>query len=321
MVRDRLPDLCACRNSSTTFGRGFLQDVHIQIAQNKKLKEVLMEVEEVRGFIQLLVENISVVKDLHNNVLSHTSKDMQRELEIRTQTISQTALHIQQKLRGMKENIAATDSFNTDNTKETPAHIRIRRLQYATMLKMFSDIMEDYNASLLRYHDKCLQLLQQQRMLSELYIIHIYFHFKNKIYLINYISILVKKHTTYEIDETDNIQGNSIFVDNILEDSKITKEQLSAIEVRHNEVLKLEKSIHEIKDMFTETAFLIEKQGEQINSVEYFAKNTTDDVESGKKCLNKAEERSHRYKKRKIKIGIIIGIIIFVIILILVFLN
>ncbi|XP_046817591.1 syntaxin-1A-like [Vespa crabro] len=296
MVRDRLPDLCACRNSSTTFGRGFLQDVHIQIAQNKKLKEVLMEVEEVRGFIQLLVENISVVKDLHNNVLSHTSKDMQRELEIRTQTISQTALHIQQKLRGMKENIAATDSFNTDNTKETPAHIRIRRLQYATMLKMFSDIMEDYNASLLRYHDKCLQLLQQQRM-------------------------LIKKHTTYEIDETDNIQGNSIFVDNILEDSKITKEQLSAIEVRHNEVLKLEKSIHEIKDMFTETAFLIEKQGEQINSVEYFAKNTTDDVESGKKCLNKAEERSHRYKKRKIKIGIIIGIIIFLILLIIVFLN
>ncbi|KAF7403204.1 hypothetical protein HZH68_005998 [Vespula germanica] len=65
-----------CRNSSTTFGRGFLQDVHIQIAQNKKLKEVLVEVEEVRGFIQLLVENISIVKDLHNNVLSHTSKGM-----------------------------------------------------------------------------------------------------------------------------------------------------------------------------------------------------------------------------------------------------
>lgn len=79
----------------------------------------------------------------------------------------------------MKENIAATDSFNTDNIKEYPAHIRIKRLQYATMLKMFSDIMEDYNTSLVRYHDKCLQLLQQQRMLSKLYIIHIYFYFEN----------------------------------------------------------------------------------------------------------------------------------------------
>lgn len=96
---------------------------------------------------------------------------------------------------------------------------------------------------------------------------------------------------------------------------------MSAIEVRHNEVLKLEKSIHDIKDMFTETAFLIEKQGEQINSVEYFAKNTTDDVESGKKSLKRAEKRSDRLKKRKIKIIIIVGIIIFFILLIILFLN
>lgn len=91
---------------------------------------------------------------------------------------------------GMKESIAATDSFNTDNIKENPAHIRIKRLQYATMLKMFSDIMEDYNASLLRYHDKCLQLLQQQRM-------------------------LIKKHTANEIDEPDSVHENNIFVDNV----------------------------------------------------------------------------------------------------------
>ncbi|KAK2584528.1 hypothetical protein KPH14_006898 [Odynerus spinipes] len=100
MVRDRLPDLCACRSSSTTFGRGFLQDVHIQIAQNKKLKEVLEEAEGIHGLIQLLMDNISIVKDLHNNVLSHTNKDVQKELDTRTQTISQTACRIQQKLRG-----------------------------------------------------------------------------------------------------------------------------------------------------------------------------------------------------------------------------
>ncbi|KAK2584526.1 hypothetical protein KPH14_006896 [Odynerus spinipes] len=195
----------------------------------------------------------------------------------------------------MKESIAITDSSNTDNAKENPAHKRIKSLQYATMLKMFSDIMEDYNISLVRYHDKCLQLLQQQRM-------------------------LIRKHTTYEADESETIQGNSLFVDNILEDSRVTKEQLSAIEVRHNEVLKLEKSIHEIKDMFSETAFLIEKQGEQINSVEYFAKNTTDDVECGKKSLKRAEKRSNRHKKRKTKICIIIGIIIFVLLVIVVLL-
>ena len=46
----------------------------------------------------------------------------------------------------------------------------------------------------------------------------------------------------------------------ILEDSKIARRQLSDITSRHNNVLKLEKSLTEIRDMFTEIAFLVEKQ-------------------------------------------------------------
>lgn len=69
------------------------------------------------------------------------------------------------------------------------------------------------------------------------------------------------------------IYYNSIFITNlfdasnnlidcaqILEDSKIARQQLSDIKSRHNDVVKLEKSIVEIRDMFAEMAFLIEKQ-------------------------------------------------------------
>ncbi|CAL1675595.1 unnamed protein product [Lasius platythorax] len=100
MIRDRMPDLRASRSNSSTFGRGFLQEVHLQIAQNKKLKELLDEAEEIRALIHLLDENIAIVKGLHNNILSHTNKDIQKELEMRTCTISQTAFRVQQKLRG-----------------------------------------------------------------------------------------------------------------------------------------------------------------------------------------------------------------------------
>jgi len=55
-------------------------------------------------------------------------------------------------------------------------YTRIRTLQYTTMLQMFSDIMDDYNASLLKYHDKCLLLLQQQRSLRMFSRIYIYLH-------------------------------------------------------------------------------------------------------------------------------------------------
>ncbi|XP_034191889.2 syntaxin-1A isoform X1 [Osmia lignaria lignaria] len=316
MVRDRMPELRACQNNSTTFGKGFLQDVHIQISQNKKLKEVLNEVEEVRALIEVITENISIIKDLHNNVLAYTNKgknkipnvvivevsinkillsDMQKELENRTYTISQTSFRIQRKLREMGKEIASIDDLTLSSANDGPIHIRIKALQYTTMLRLFSEIMEEYNISMLRYHEKCRLLLQQQKILIR------------------------KRITSEELEKLLDNQGNSLFVDNILEDSRIARQQLSDIQIRHNDIIKIEKSITEVRDMFTEMAFLIEKQGDQLNSVEYFAGKTADNVDSGRTDLKKAEQHSHRHRKRKIKLCIIISIIIIVFLLIIIF--
>ncbi|KAL0120135.1 hypothetical protein PUN28_008058 [Cardiocondyla obscurior] len=289
MIRDRMPDLRANRNNSSTFGRGFLQDVHLQIAQNKKLKEVLDEAEEIRALIHLMVENVSIVKNLHNNVLSHTNKDLQKELETRTCIISQTAFRVQRKLRDIGKDITAVDDLNA--IQDESVYMRIKTLQYTTMLESFSEIMEDYNVSLLKYHDKCLLLLHQQR------------------------SLLRRQVTSIELDHMLDAQETSLFVDNILEDSKIARRQLSDIESRHNEVLKLEKSLTEIRDMFAEMAFLIEKQGEQINNIEYFANKTTDNIDGGRVQLSQSEQKTHKHRKRKIKICIIICLIIIIFLL------
>lgn len=51
-----------------------------------------------------------------------------------------------------------------------------------------------------------------------------------------------------------------LFYKQILEDSRIARQQLSDIQSRHNDIVKIEKSIGEVRDMFTEMAFLIERQ-------------------------------------------------------------
>ncbi|XP_076233521.1 syntaxin-1A isoform X2 [Calliopsis andreniformis] len=273
MVRDRMLDLRACQTNSTTFGKGFLQDVHIQISQNKKLKEVLDEVEEVRALIQHIVENTAIVKDLHNNVLSHTNKDIQKELENRTYVISQTSFRIQRKLREMGKEIGPIDDLTLFSVRDGPAYMRIKILQYTTMLRLFSEVMEEYNTSMLRYHEKCRLLLHQQK-------------------------ILIRKHILSEdLDKLLDSQENSLFVDNILEDSRVARQQLWDIQSRHRDIIKLEKSITEVRDMFTEMAFMIEKQGEQLNNVEYFAGRTADNVDSGRTDLKIAEKRSRRHRK------------------------
>ncbi|XP_043579066.1 syntaxin-like isoform X4 [Bombus pyrosoma] len=296
MVRDRMPELRAYQNSSTMFGKGFLQDVRIQMSQNKKLKEVLDQVEEVRDLIQLIAANTAIVKDLHNNVLSYTNKDIQKELESRMYTISQTSFRIQRKLREMGKEITRPDDLTLTSAREGPIHLRIKVIQHTTMIKLFSEIMEDYNISMIRYHEKCRLLLHQQKM-------------------------LIRKHiTSEELEKLLDVQGNNLFVDNILEDSRIARQQLSDIQSRHNDIVKIEKSIGEVRDMFTEMAFLIERQGEQINSVEYFAGRAADDVDTGRIDLKKAEERSQRHRKRKIKLAIIISTIIIILLMIIIFL-
>ncbi|XP_011338395.1 syntaxin-1B isoform X2 [Ooceraea biroi] len=190
MVRDRMSDLLASRGNSSTFGRGFLRDVHLQIAQNKKLKELLEEVGEIRALIHLVVENVSIVKELHGNILSHTNKDMQKELEVRTCTISQTAFHVQRKLRDIGTGITIIDDFTAASAQDGSTYTRIKILQYTTMLQLFSEVMNDYNTSLLKYHDKCLLLLQQQR------------------------SLLRRQVTSTELDHLLDTEGASLFVDN-----------------------------------------------------------------------------------------------------------
>ncbi|XP_020289161.1 syntaxin-1A-like [Pseudomyrmex gracilis] len=292
MIRDRTPELLSSRSNST-FGRGFLQDVHLQTAQNKRLKKLLDEAEKIRMLINLIVENVSIVKDLHNNVLSHTNKDMQKELETRSYTISQTAFHVQRKLRDMGKDITVIDDLTVASAQDGSVYFRIKILQYTTMMKLFTEIMNDYNRTVIRYHDKCRLLLQQQRLL------------------------LRRQVTSEELDHMLDAQETSLFVDNILEDSKIIRQQLSDIKSRHAEVLKLEKSLIEIRTLFADVAFLTEKQGEQINNIEYFADKTTNNIGGGCVQLEEAETRHNKSKKRKIKIVIIIIIIVIIMIFVL----
>ncbi|XP_008543530.1 syntaxin isoform X2 [Microplitis demolitor] len=293
MVRDRLAELCA--NKRNDSGKNFLQDIN-QRSSSKKVKDVLDEAEKIREMINILQDNISIVKDLHNNVLSHTDLGIQNELESRTFVISQTAFRIRTSLKDLGKDVARVDELTLESARDGPVYMRIKFLQYTTILRMFSDIMHAYNESLLRYHDKCSSLLHQQR-------------------------ILLRKETASQVfDLGDNDEKTNLFVDNILEESRLAKLQLTEITFRHNEILKLEKSIKEIRDMFLEIAFSVEKQGEQLNCVEYFAGKATDDVEGGRSDLTKAEKKRHRNRKRKTKIFVVLGIIIAILLLIAIFL-
>ncbi|XP_044586234.1 uncharacterized protein LOC123266210 isoform X2 [Cotesia glomerata] len=187
MVRDRLAELCANKRNDC---KSFLPEISQKLS-NKKVKDVLDEAEKIRDMVRILQDNINIVKDLHNNVLSHTDLGIQNELESRTFIISQTAFRIRTSLKELGKDVSSVDELTLESARDGPVYMRIKFLQCATILRMFSDIMHAYNESLLRYHDKCSSLLHQQR-------------------------ILLRKETASQIfDQSDNDEEKTnLFVDN-----------------------------------------------------------------------------------------------------------
>ncbi|XP_032903187.1 syntaxin-4-like [Amblyraja radiata] len=59
-----------------------------------------------------------------------------------------------------------------------------------------------------------------------------------------------------------------IFTANIIQETQVTKQALNEIESRHTEILRLEKSIRELHDMFMYLALEVEAQGELINNID-----------------------------------------------------
>jgi t-SNARE complex subunit (syntaxin) len=53
----------------------------------------------------------------------------------------------------------------------------------------------------------------------------------------------------------------------ILDDTQMARQQLTELQDRHGEFMKLEASVREVRDMFMDLAALVQEQGEVIDNI------------------------------------------------------
>ncbi|XP_018428322.1 PREDICTED: syntaxin-4-like, partial [Nanorana parkeri] len=102
----------------------------------------------------------------------------------------------------------------------------------------------------------------------------------------------------------------------LVNETHITKQTLNDIESRHDEILKLEKSISELQEMFMLLATEVEMQGETIDSIEKHVLNATDYVGKGRKELEQAVKNKHKARKKKVYIAICVAVLVIVLVII-----
>ena len=80
-------------------------------------------------------------------------------------------------------------------------------------------------------------------------------------------------------------------------DSQQIRQTCADITARHEDILKLEKSIKELHDMFIDMATLIEQQGDKIDRIENHVASSLAYVEKGREETIKAQLYQNKARK------------------------
>ena len=80
----------------------------------------------------------------------------------------------------------------------------------------------------------------------------------------------------------------------MLDDREQKTRLLKDVESRHQDIIKLEKSLIELHEIFNDIAALIESQGEILNNIEINVASATDIVERTRRTMHHATEMSRK---------------------------
>ncbi|KAJ1067596.1 hypothetical protein K5549_010714 [Capra hircus] len=259
----------------------------VHVDRDHFMDEFFEQVEEIRGCIEKLSEDVEQVKKQHSAILAAPNPDekTKQELEDLTTDIKKTANKVRSKLKAIEQSIEQEEGLNRSS-----ADLRIRKTQHSTLSRKFVEVMTEYNATQSKYRDRCKDRIQRQLEISAC-------------------------DTPYPQPSHSRLRvllpGRPFL--SIKMDSQMTKQALNEIETRHNEIIKLETSIRELHDMFVDMAMLVESQGEMIDRIEYNVEHSVDYVERAVSDTKKAVKYQSKARRKKIMIIIccvVLGVVL-----------
>ncbi|NWT76052.1 STX1A protein, partial [Prunella himalayana] len=282
-------------------------EVTVSVDRDHFMDEFFEQVEEIRGFIDKISENVEEVKRKHSAILASPNPDetagglrsVRRVqhgawgggsapslgvglLPVWGWECSQSGCGSAP--TGIEQSIEQEEGLNRSS-----ADLRIRKTQHSTLSRKFVEVMSEYNATQTDYRERCKGRIQRQ------------------------LEITGRTTTSEELEDMLESGNPAIFSSGIIMDSNITKQALNEIETRHSEIIKLENSIRELHDMFMDMAMLVESQGEMIDRIEYNVEHSVDYVERAVSDTKKAVKYQSKARRKKIMIIIccvILGIVI-----------
>ncbi|XP_037646904.1 syntaxin-19 [Sebastes umbrosus] len=231
------------------------------------IESFLSEAQQIRDDITIL--DIEVLKfGQQQKTLVATMRRfsvMKKESSI-TRDIKLKAESIHRRLEALSKQVQRT----ADQQGPTAITTRIQRSQHTALYRKFQQVMLQHNEGLLTKQERC------------------------KHFIIRQLEVSGRDTTEEEVNEMVDTGKWEVFNENLLNDARITRSQLSEIEQRHKELLSLENNMKELKDLFVDIFMLVEQQGAYIENIQTNVERTQDYVA----VSNEKFKTAARYKKK-----------------------
>lgn len=275
MPRDRLAALKACQDHPSqddSFTSIEMSDLN-QVRESTSIEQFYKECDELISSIDRLNGNVDDVKKTHSLILSTPQVDdsVKRHLESVMASIVSEANRIKLKLKQMgqvNEEIGQRDQLSAEH--------RIRSTQHQMLTCKFIEVINEYQSTQADYRDRCKARIQRQ------------------------LEITGRMTTDDEIEDMIESGNPAIFTQGIEMETQQAKQTLAEIEARHSDIMKLEKSIMELRDLFVDLATLVETQGEMVNRIENHVALSKSRVDKARVEVNQAIAYRSKAKIKKI---------------------
>ena len=259
------------------------------------LEEFLTKIEQLNEGIAEINDNVDKLKTVNHKIINEPSQEERRKLV----SVQEEYIHRNKQIGKKLQKLVKEEKHRLS---KTPAEFHnsehsVKTTQLQTASKRFLDAWTEYNNVQLEYREK------------------------NKKKLLRMLTNQSTKLTPDEIEEKlDN--GDVTVLSSILKETDQAKSDLKMIENRHAEIIKLEKGISEIHEMFMDLSYLVSEQGEVLDRIEDHVNNAAAEVESGRQQLQSAERYQKRSRRLKfILAAILAGVAIVTIVLLAIFLG
>ncbi|XP_064780082.1 syntaxin-4-like isoform X1 [Oncorhynchus masou masou] len=254
------------------------------VREEKENDAFFKKVQEIREGLETLKKVVSDLENKQKTVLGVALPEdgMKRELQTLREQIKTMAMQIHKKLKIIEP------KKGEDDGKYIPINLRMQRAQHGVLSREFVELMGHCNTIQASYRDRNVERIQRQ------------------------LRITGTNVTDEELDVMLESGQTDVFTQNILIDAKATKQALNEIESRHDEILKLERSIRDLHDMFQYLAMEVEAQGDMVNRIEANVLNSTNYVQKAVVETEKAATYQNQARKKKIWIALCCAILLLI---------